>query len=166
MRTIRRGCPRTYGVDRHDGARRGSRGALGHLLVLPGVTTGGLGGPLCSPHVAADTTVTVTLTADDGTVEVSDALQVNITDSPNSPPTVNAGQDQEVRRGRHGDVSGTVLMTIRRCPDVRVDPRRRPHDHVCLHPAALSTTFTAPDVATRHHGHRHPDRRRRDRGSL
>ncbi len=29
--------------------------------------------------------VTVTLTADDGTVEVSDALQVNITDSPNGP---------------------------------------------------------------------------------
>ena len=39
-----------------------------------------------APDVAADTTFTVTLTVNDGTVEVSDALQVTITDSPSIPP--------------------------------------------------------------------------------
>ena len=52
-----------------------------------------------APDVAANTTITVTLTVNDGTVEVSDTLQVTIADSPNSPPTVNAGQDQEVAEG-------------------------------------------------------------------
>ncbi len=101
-----------------------------------------------APDVATNTTVTVTLTADDGTVEVSDALQVNITDSPNSPPTVNAGQDQEVAEGATVTLSGTVSDD---------DPEDAPtyewtHDSALTitfaNPAALSTTFTAPDVAT------------------
>jgi hypothetical protein len=61
-----------------------------------------------APDVAANTTITVTLTVNDGTVDVSDALQVNITDSPNSPPTVNAGQDQEVAEGATVSLSGTA----------------------------------------------------------
>ena len=44
-----------------------------------------------APDVAADTTFTVTLTVNDGTVEVSDALQVTITDSPSIPPAADAG---------------------------------------------------------------------------
>ena len=44
-----------------------------------------------APDVAANTTITVTLTVSDGTVEVSDALQVNITDSPSIPPAADAG---------------------------------------------------------------------------
>ena len=61
-----------------------------------------------APNVAANTTITVTLTADDGTVEVSDALQVNITDSPNNAPEVEAGADQEVVEGATVTLSGTV----------------------------------------------------------
>ena len=52
-----------------------------------------------APDVAANTTITVTLTVNDGTVGVSDTLQVTITDSPNSPPEVEAGDDQEVAEG-------------------------------------------------------------------
>ena len=52
-----------------------------------------------APGVAANTTVTVTLTVNDGTVDVTDTLQVTITDSPNSPPVVEAGDDQEVVEG-------------------------------------------------------------------
>ena len=44
-----------------------------------------------APDVAANTTITVTLTVSDGTVEVSDALQVTITDSPSLPPAADAG---------------------------------------------------------------------------
>ena len=44
-----------------------------------------------APDVAADTTITVTLTVNDGTVNVSDTLQVTITDSSSIPPAVDAG---------------------------------------------------------------------------
>ena len=44
-----------------------------------------------APDVAANTTITVTLTVNDGTVEVSDALQVTIADSPSIPPAPDAG---------------------------------------------------------------------------
>ena len=59
-----------------------------------------------APGVAANTIITVTLTVNDGTVDVTDTLQVTITDSPNSPPEVGAGVDQEVRRGLHGEPLG------------------------------------------------------------
>ena len=64
-----------------------------------------LSASFAAPDVAADTTITVTLTVSDGTVDVSDALQVTITDSAaippgtNSPPTVNVGQDRTVSEG-------------------------------------------------------------------
>ena len=100
-----------------------------------------------APDVAANTTVTVTLTVNDGTVDVSDALQVTITDSSNSPPTVNAGQDQEVVEGTTVSLSGTATDG---------DPEddltyEWTHDGALAitfaNPAALSTTFAAPDVA-------------------
>ena len=39
------------------------------------------------------------MTVNDGTVDVSDTLQVTITDSSNNPPVVGAGADQEVAEG-------------------------------------------------------------------
>ena len=100
-----------------------------------------------APDVAANTTITVTLTVDDGTVEVSDTLQVTIADSPNSPPTVNAGQDQEVAEGATVTLSGTVSDD---------DPEDAPtyswtHDGALAITItgsdSLSASFTAPDVA-------------------
>ena len=76
----------------------------------PAITITGsdsLSASFTAPNVAADTTITVTLTANDGTVDVSDALQVNITDSPNSPPVVGAGADQEVVEGATVTLTGT-----------------------------------------------------------
>ncbi len=100
-----------------------------------------------APDVAADTTITVTLTVNDGTVDVSDALQVNITDSPNSPPAVEAGADQEAAEGATVTLSGTVsdddpedALTYSWIHD-------GPSGITFANPAALSTTFAAPDVA-------------------
>ena len=100
-----------------------------------------------APDVAANTTITVTLTVNDGTVDVSDALQVNITDSSNRPPVVGAGADQEAVEGATVTLSGTATDD---------DPEdtlayRWTHDSALgitfADPAALSTTFAAPDVA-------------------
>ena len=100
-----------------------------------------------APGVAANTTITVTLTVNDGTVGVSDTLQVTIADSPNSSPTVNAGQDQEVAEGATVSLSGTVSDD---------DPEDTltyswTHDSslaiTFANSTALSTSFTAPGVA-------------------
>ncbi len=117
-----------------------------------------------APDVAADTTVTVTLTVNDGTVGVSDALQVNITDSPNSPPVVGAGADQEVVEGATVTLSGTATDAD-------------PEDiltYEWTHDGALALREPGRAVyhvygarrRSRHHRHRHPDRKRRDRGRL
>ena len=50
-----------------------------------------------APLVNATTTVTFTLTADDGTVASSDSVSVTITH--NNPPSVEAGHDQTIRGG-------------------------------------------------------------------
>ena len=44
-------------------------------------------------------------------MDVTDTLQVTITDSPNSPPTANAGQDQEVVEGSMVSLDGTASDT-------------------------------------------------------
>ena len=100
-----------------------------------------------APNVAANTTVTVTLTVNDGTVDISDTLQVNITDSPNNPPEVEAGDDQEVAEGATVTLSGTAN-------DDDLDDTLTylwTHDGslaiTFADPAALLTTFTAPNVA-------------------
>ena len=100
-----------------------------------------------APNVATDTTFTVTLTVNDGTVDVSDALQVNITDSPNSPPAVEAGADQEVAGGATVTLSGTATD----------DDPEDALTYSWIHNSALaiaitgsdslSASFTAPDVA-------------------
>ena len=120
----------------HDGA-----------LAITFANSSALSTTFAAPDVAANTTVTVTLTADDGTVEVSDALQVNITDSSNSPPTVNAGQDQEVVEGATVTLSGTAT------DDDPGDTLTYSWTHdsslaiTFANSSAPSTTFAAPDVA-------------------
>ena len=100
-----------------------------------------------APDVAADTTFTVTLTVNDGTVDVSDTLQVTITDSPNSPPAVEAGGDQTVAEGATVNLSGTATDA---------DPGDTltyewTHDSALAITIAgsdsLSASFAAPDVA-------------------
>ena len=116
-------------------------------LAITFANSSALSTTFAAPNVAANTTVTVTLTVNDGTVEVSDALQVNITDSPNNAPEVEAGADQEVVEGATVTLSGTVSDD---------DPEDAPtyewtHDSALAitfaNSSALSTTFAAPDVA-------------------
>ena len=120
----------------HDGA-----------LAITFANSSALSTTFAAPDVAANTTVTVTLTADDGTVEVSDTLQVTITDSPNNAPEVEAGADQEVVEGATVTLSGTVS------DDDPEDDLRYSWTHdsalaiTFANSSALSTTFTAPDVA-------------------
>ena len=100
-----------------------------------------------APNVAANTTATVTLTVNDGTVDVSDTLQVTITDSLNHPPVVGAGDNQKVAEGATVTLSGTAT------DDDPEDDLTYSWTHdgalaiTFADPAALSTTFTAPDVA-------------------
>ena len=100
-----------------------------------------------APNVAADTTITVTLTVNDGTVGVSDTLQVTITDSPNSPPEVTAGADQTVAEGSTVSLSGAATD----------DDQEDTLAYAWTHDSALAITiagsdsiyasFAAPDVA-------------------
>ena len=52
-----------------------------------------------APNVSEETDIEFTLTVSDGTASVSDKIIVTITDSANSPPMVNAGNDQAGSRG-------------------------------------------------------------------
>ena len=61
-----------------------------------------------APNVPADTVVEFTLTVDDGTVTVSNSTLVTILDSANSPPDVDAGDDQQLTEGSTVSLNGTV----------------------------------------------------------
>ena len=120
-----------------------------HDGALPVTITGSdsLSASFTAPNVAANTTITVTLTVNDGTVDASDTLQVNITDSPNSPPEVGAGADQEVAEGAVVSLSGTAT------DDDPEDTLTYSWTHDGALPVTItgsdsaSASFTAPNVA-------------------
>ncbi len=100
-----------------------------------------------APAVDADTEITFTLTADDGTVTASDSLAVTVTDVPtvNSPPVADAGPDQTVDEGYLVTLNATVTdadgdnMTYSWTHD-------SPLAIQLANPASPSTTFAAPAV--------------------
>ena len=101
-----------------------------------------------APDVAANTTITVTLTVNDGTVDVTDTLQVTITDSPNTPPTVDAGPAQAVNEGAPVTLTGTATdhdqadtLTYSWSQTSPTNPAL-----TLSSPTSLTTTFTAPPV--------------------
>ena len=61
-----------------------------------------------APNVAEDTPVEFTLAVSDGTASVSDKVTVTITDSANTAPTVDAGNDQTVTEGSTVNLDGTA----------------------------------------------------------
>ena len=101
-----------------------------------------------APNVSEDTPVEFTLTVTDGTATASDKVLVTITDAANSPPTVNAGDDQTVAEGQTVTLDGTAsdgdpedTLTYRWTHDSSLS--------ITLSDAAgLSTTFTAPQIDT------------------
>ena len=120
----------------------------GSALAITITGSDSLSASFAAPNVAADTTFTVALTANDGTVDVSDALQVTIADSPNSPPAVEAGADQEVAKGATVSLSGTATdadpedtLTYEWTHDGALSITITGSD-------SLSASFAAPDTAT------------------
>ena len=111
-----------------------------------------------APNVAEDTAVEFTLTVSDGTATVSDKVTVTITDSANTAPTVNAGDDQEAAEGATVSLDATVAD-----PDTEDTLA-----YTWSHNSTLSITFTdvedpsftAPNVAE-DRSRVHPDRVRR-----
>ena len=100
-----------------------------------------------APNVAEDTAVEFTLTVSDGTATVSDKVTVTITDSANTAPTVNAGDDQEAAEGATVNLDGTAS-------DVDTEDTLEyswSHNSTLTitlgDDEALDTSFTAPNVA-------------------
>ena len=101
-----------------------------------------------APAVDADTEITFTLTADDGTVTAPDSLAVTVTDVPtvNSPPVADAGPDQDVAEGSTVNLDGTAsdsdaddTLTYFWSPNSTL-PITLDDD------AALDASFTVPNV--------------------
>ena len=61
-----------------------------------------------APQVDSDTTITITLTVSDGNSTVSDSVDITVTDSANTAPSVNAGPDQEKAEGSEVNLDATV----------------------------------------------------------
>ena len=101
-----------------------------------------------APEVDADTAITFTLTADDGTVTATDSLVVTVTDEPilNSPPVADAGQDQTVQEGRTVTLNGAATD-----PDGDDLTYAWSHDstmEITFDTSLPAATFAAPPVDT------------------
>ena len=101
-----------------------------------------------APEVDADTAITFTLTADDGTVTATDSLVVTVTDEPilNSPPVADAGRDQTVQEGRTVTLNGAATD-----PDGDDLTYTWSHDstmEITFDTSLPAATFAAPPVDT------------------
>ena len=101
-----------------------------------------------APEVDADTAITFTLTADDGTVTATDSLVVTVTDEPilNSPPVADAGQDKAVQEGRTITLNGAATD-----PDGDDLTYAWSHDstmEIVFNASLPAATFAAPPVDT------------------
>ena len=59
-------------------------------------------------NVAQDTPILFTLTVSDRHTTASDTVIITVQDSPNSPPTVDAGNDKTVQEGTNVPLAGTA----------------------------------------------------------
>ena len=101
-----------------------------------------------APKVDADTAITFTLTADDGTVTATDSLVVTVTDGPilNSPPVADAGRDRAVQEGRTVTLNGAATD-----PDGDDLTYAWSHDstmEITFNASLPAATFAAPPVDT------------------
>ena len=100
-----------------------------------------------APNVPADTAVEFTLTVFDGTATVSDNVLITILDSPNSPPIVNAGDDQQPAEGSTVSLNGTVTDTdVEDMLDYTWSHNSTELTITFVNNKAVDTTFDAPNV--------------------
>ncbi len=111
--------------------------------------SGTLAPSFTAPQVDTDTTITLTLSVTDNhNATAADQVTITVTDvpPPNSPPTASAGDDRTVQEGDTVTLTGTASD-----PDTGDTLTYRwSHDSslpiILANPAALSTTFTTPQV--------------------
>ena len=100
-----------------------------------------------APNVGSETIIEFTLTVDDGTAPASDTMLVTITDSANTAPTVNAGQDQEAAEGSTVSLDGTASDTDPEDTLTYSWSHNSTSTITLGNSAALDTSFTAPNVS-------------------
>ena len=100
-----------------------------------------------APRVLEETTIEFTLTVNDGTVDVTDKIIVTITDSANSPPMVNAGNDQQEAEGSTVNLDATVTDTDTEDTLTYTWTHNSTLSISFDDSSAVDTTFTAPNVS-------------------
>ena len=99
-----------------------------------------------APNVPETTVVEFTLTVSDGTASVSDEVLVTITDSANSPPMVNAGNDQQEAEGSTVNLDATVTDTDTEDTLTYAWTHNSTLSITLANDSVPDTTFTAPNV--------------------
>ena len=108
-----------------------------------------------APQVSSNTTFTFTLTASDGNATGSDTVSITVLDIPiddqpviliNTPPTVDAGQDQAVNEDTQVTLSGTATGADGDPLTYLWTHNSTTLDIALANATSASTTFTAPRV--------------------
>ena len=108
-----------------------------------------------APQVSSNTTFTFTLTASDGNATGSDTVSITVLDIPiddqpviliNTPPTVDAGQDQTVNEDTQVTLSGTTTDADGDLLTYLWSHNSTTLDIALANATSASTTFTAPRV--------------------
>ena len=101
-----------------------------------------------APNVSEETDIEFTLTVSDGTATVSDKTIVTVTDSPNDPPVVNAGDDQDaVVEGSTVNLDATVTDTDTEDALTYAWTHNSTLSITLANDSVPDTTFTAPNVS-------------------
>ena len=100
-----------------------------------------------APNVSEETDIEFTLTVSDGTASVSDEVLVTITDSANSPPMVNAGNDRQEAEGSTVNLDATVTDTDTEDALTYAWTHNSTLSITLANDSVPDTTFTAPNVS-------------------
>ena len=111
-----------------------------------------------APNVSEETYIEFTLTVNDGTASVSDKTIVTVTDSANSPPVVNAGNDQQAAEGSTVSLDATVTDADTGDTLTYAWTHNSTLSISFADSSAVDTTFAAPNVSEETYHRVYPDR--------